>query len=198
MCISRIFRSFNSQRDGILREVAKPADDRKGFNSQRDGILRFWWCFRGYACEVSIPNGMEFYLNLALFLPFVVGFNSQRDGILRKPKSKRYRELQRFNSQRDGILQTPKWIQRRQMGVSIPNGMEFYAFINCLWTDSGVSIPNGMEFYSIPITALCRIHSFQFPTGWNSTKGRRRLWWNRYRFNSQRDGILRLFCLADI
>ncbi len=120
---------------------------------------------------VSIPNGMEFYLAVyAAVEAFLACFNSQRDGILPKwrafeccfrslfqfPTGWNSTKLVRFllplllcfNSQRDGIL--PCRCRR---------------FILAL----GVSIPNGMEFYrGIKIAAL-RTRLFQFPTGWNST-----------------------------
>ena len=38
----------------------------KSFNSQRDGILRLYTSFEADSSYVSIPNGMEFYSNLGL------------------------------------------------------------------------------------------------------------------------------------
>ena len=38
--------------------------DNGGFNSQRDGILRPFLSIEMRICDVSIPNGMEFYLGL--------------------------------------------------------------------------------------------------------------------------------------
>ena len=103
-----IFRraSFNSQRDGILREIELTAPLLwSSFNSQRDGILhrwrrclldkllfqfptgwnstRFWFLLPQIPRHVSIPNGMEFYpLSPLLAFAYFASFNSQRDGIL--------------------------------------------------------------------------------------------------------------------
>ncbi len=52
------------------------------FNSQRDGILPLIFIFNLKHINVSIPNGMEFYLLIAAVCDSSVGFNSQRDGIL--------------------------------------------------------------------------------------------------------------------
>ena len=54
-----------------------------------------------------------------------------------------------------------------------------------------VSIPNGMEFYFEKIAERKGISPFQFPTGWNSTKGNFTQAEGDSSFNSQRDGILR-------
>ena len=62
-----------------------------------------------------------------------------------------------------------EWLQVGGLGVSIPNGMEFYA-----WTHS--------------MGDSCKM--FQFPTGWNSTVLIGNLTRDIERFNSQRDGIL--------
>ena len=82
-----------------------------------------------------------------------------------------------FNSQRDGILPLPIIGKFPILGVSIPNGMEFYAR---LWRrrDNG-----GL---------------FQFPTGWNSTIGTNLNSLADVGFNSQRDGILLNHCLIVI
>ena len=53
-----------------------------------------------------------------------------------------------------------------------------------------VSIPNGMEFYPIEQVSFTLGHTFQFPTGWNSTKRPLRWVQSCHCFNSQRDGIL--------
>ena len=80
----------------------------------------------------------------------------------------------------------------RAMGVSIPNGMEFYLSSGGILIFShAVSIPNGMEFYwkllflppylgcfnsqrdgILPNFRCYKYYArwFQFPTGWNSTK----------------------------
>ena len=54
---------------------------------------------------VSIPNGMEFYVEFKSFESVVdLSFNSQRDGILRLSGLEPPPGLVCFNSQRDGIL----------------------------------------------------------------------------------------------
>ena len=56
-------QSFNSQRDGILRDMFRCDNwTRKSFNSQRDGILPVDLAVCYLSRSVSIPNGMEFYL----------------------------------------------------------------------------------------------------------------------------------------
>ena len=76
-----------------------------------------------------------------------------------------------FNSQRDGILPTLIWCTVSPAAVSIPNGMEFYAFSTfSVCPFSWVSIPNGMEFYLEADGILISGNLFQFPTGWNSTR----------------------------
>ena len=97
---------FNSQRDGILRRSRVYNDTYVWcFNSQRDGILHK--LYKADSCgrlefqfptgwnstfvnhlentsifNVSIPNGMEFYLLREKFRDGKWCFNSQRDGIL--------------------------------------------------------------------------------------------------------------------
>ena len=118
--------------------------------------------------DVSIPNGMEFYLNLVLSLLFAAGFNSQRDGILHN-----HRHIYDWQGQFQfptGWNSTLAHLPNRSIRiVSIPNGMEFYtARIRIGPNIASVSIPNGMEFYR-----------FQSRIGAILP-----------RFNSQRDGIL--------
>ena len=55
-----------------------------------------------------------------------------------------------FNSQRDGILPNLSIDDKSKNKVSIPNGMEFYRVF--------------IDAYPSPVS------SFQFPTGWNSTR----------------------------
>ena len=165
-------------------------DIKKRFNSQRDGILPFqrlpFWGERSLfqfptgwnsthtpdtlprLDRVSIPNGMEFYSNLAYphhslrSFQFPTGWNST------------------YRQQNLPLLD----------GVSIPNGMEFYPRSSYFMPRGRVSIPNGMEFYleiSSSSKAILSFNSqrdgillilqklplsinlFQFPTGWNST-----------------------------
>ena len=95
---------FNSQRDGILPFFTFFLCTQASFNSQRDGILlkvadrivvyldvsipngmEFYIkiFFIGYSLnKVSIPNGMEFYIVILWLLFRPNCFNSQRDGIL--------------------------------------------------------------------------------------------------------------------
>ena len=78
---------FNSQRDGILRNRNKKSGTRT--NVSIPNGMEFYLALAA-APEairtVSIPNGMEFYLSiLPPFLPpflLQICFNSQRDGIL--------------------------------------------------------------------------------------------------------------------
>ena len=96
--------SFNSQRDGILRQEPPKGETMNlfqfptGWNSTLNAAKP-----QHYAC-VSIPNGMEFYRHSVHISFSLLCFNSQRDGILPPPRvvfaSRRYC----FNSQRDGIL----------------------------------------------------------------------------------------------
>ena len=57
------FSRFNSQRDEILLiAVISYVRFVSGFNSQRDEILLFCQIWRESKDNVSIPNGMKFYL----------------------------------------------------------------------------------------------------------------------------------------
>ena len=123
-----------------------------------------------WACDVSIPNGMEFYLRLVQILnrtiqvsipngmefypapitlcteqmlfQFPTGWNSTSS----RTKGSSLGEI-RFNSQRDGIL--------RDFDMS--------------WKDatSGFQFPTGWN--STPIVHIegSALYPFQFPTGWN-------------------------------
>ena len=103
------------------------------------------------AAEVSIPNGMEFYILI---------LNMTKSG-------------SSFNSQRDGILLLGIFLTISKIKVSIPNGMEFYAWASARVSYyHAVSIPNGMEFYEWDDWAWLLATMFQFPTGWNSTQSR--------------------------
>ena len=101
--------------------------------------------------------------------------------------------IEGFNSQRDGIL--PLWdflIYLSQTKVSIPNGMEFYLY-------EGVGrrvllkfqFPTGWNSTARDISMFISFILFQFPTGWNSTRESKTRPFERWSFNSQRDGILR-------
>ena len=100
-----------------------------------------------------------------------------------------------FNSQRDGILPSGiKKAKRVQNFVSIPNGMEFYKVKNVFEvTNVEFQFPTGWNSTKWNTNRRYKKFRFQFPTGWNSTCGffRQSLLFDS--FNSQRDGILRLF-----
>ena len=120
----------------------------KSFNSQRDEILLLFPFILFDFFNVSIPNGMKFYLSFLristhiLKFQFPTGWNSTFRG--------------------------------------------FYCFFGCCF----VSIPNGMKFYDLGNLNILKDFEFQFPTGWNSTEVRREFHPSKWRFNSQRDGIL--------
>ena len=61
---------------------------------------------------VSIPNGMEFYLDLL---------------------ASTHTRIWSFNSQRDGILPLASSTGETKFWVSIPNGMEFYHDMESLY-----------------------------------------------------------------
>ena len=98
--------SFNSQRDGILRNFFKNKTEQSqrfqfpmGWNSTQSRSL-----FYSYG-KVSIPNGMEFYFpDATINFGFSISFNSQRDGILPLGEEHFQKGQKGFNSQRDGIL----------------------------------------------------------------------------------------------
>ena len=78
--------------------------------------------------------------------------------------------------------------------------MEFYPFALIFrHSHLGVSIPNGMEFYAKLPDLMRTLCQFQFPTGWNSTDLDAYSGSDYASFNSQRDGILqkkeRALCL---
>ena len=115
---------------------------------------------------------------------FQTGWNSTIEGRLQIPTKRG------FNSQRDGILRLAVLHNLFRLSVSIPNGMEFYSHKALLYLSVPVSIPNGMEFYVFKTSLLYSSNSFQFPTGWNSTKNKQGEVQASRGFNSQRDGIL--------
>ena len=190
------------------------------FNSQRDGILQSWGKRRLLRHRVSIPNGMEFYENynfVNMKITFMVSipngmefytevfsdmrsqgnrFNSQRDGILQRKCTAdisdlrrvsipngmefyiymccKYLPIARFNSQRDGILQTAVEAVKLELMFQFPTGWNSTDISSAIIDILSVSIPNGMEFYQM-------LAVFTLPF---------------WRFNSQRDGILRSLILA--
>ena len=134
LALSQIFSwyavSFNSQRDGILRSRRRKKWERvrfqfptgwnstelektkselaDGFNSQRDGILHKTQIEMRTIPEVSIPNGMEFYMILLIGGVDYMAFQFPTG----------------WNSTRCRMSQSQCWL------VSIPNGMEFYPRIS--------------------------------------------------------------------
>ena len=141
--------------------------------------------------RVSIPNGMEFYnakrenkqSNIAFQFP--TGWNSTISIWISINNIIAFQFPTGWNSTRAGACVS------YYHAVSIPNGMEFY-FTRA--RREGilriVSIPNGMEFYHTIQHLILAGGAFQFPTGWNSTPLKLVAVFNKYRFNSQRDGIL--------
>ena len=177
---------------------------------------------------------MEFYYGGKININGTTRFNSQRDGILLFASFSCSIVGSGFNSQRDGIL--PFWrlpFIMKFTRFQFPTGWNSTKGFLLLGVLSDVSIPNGMEFYTkwrsvappyrcfnsqrdgiLPFWRLpfiMKFTRFQFPTGWNSTKGFLLLgvlsdvsipngmeFYTKWRsvapphrcFNSQRDGIL--------
>ena len=141
----RLRAGFNSQRDGILQRALLCSLVNLSFNSQRDGILLkssiffnlsilpfqfptgwnstiFIWVALTIL-NVSIPNGMEFYIFAYSFyklsldgvsIPNGMEFYEQRCLICFVKSS--------FNSQRDGILQFVYPLQKMQGKFQFPTG----------------------------------------------------------------------------
>ena len=150
------FQRFNSQRDGILPLFARAARHfDQSFNSQRDGILPSSPKASFLKTQAfQFPTGWNStYIN-AFNAMAEKRFNSQRDGILHTLKiSSKFLPVC-FNSQRDGILQP---------------------FFVLDFDDSGGF--NSQRDRILPKSASKFSHifcTFQFPTGWNSTKHLRR------------------------
>ena len=97
-----------------------------------------------------------------------------------------------FNSQRDGILLY--YVCGRlvhEYVFQFPTGWNSTVFLGELYIVFTVSIPNGMEFYAFYHLGVDVLAMFQFPTGWNSTLSSLCVRLGLCCFNSQRDGILR-------
>ena len=167
------------------------------FNSQRDGILRF--CadsILSVRCQVSIPNGMEFYfkrrfyrLSCQLF-QFPTGWNSTHRIITDGANIWLFQFPTGWNS--------TLWCSRYRSytRVSIPNGIEFYQTTSVeLWSalQSFNSQRDGILHCAYRVYHP-RIVVFQFPTGWNSTVLYVFVEQGKFSFNSQRDGILLSWC----
>ena len=143
--------SFNSQRDGILRG-SKPDDTGvsefqfpTGWNSTPGEVIE------KYNFQVSIPNGMEFYLSQLFSIRIQrASFNSQRDGILPKQISEYKNGRLSFNSQRDGIL--------------LVVASSFKLIISSFNSQRDGILP------SEKLSTKSFKDLFQFPTGWNSTQ----------------------------
>ena len=161
---------------------------------------------------------MEFYEKTLEIETKKAGFNSQRDGILLKKKTQAFNPCGfQFPTGWNSTIRASYDIGKRI--VSIPNGMEFYLVEGISGSAvEKVSIPNGMEFYENHFVEassdmgfnsqrdgilrdVYRCHewtkkTFQFPTGWNSTKNQRLFFDICIGFNSQRDGILQDYTLG--
>ncbi len=145
------YGGFNSQRDGILLKPLACVHAEQSFNSQRDGILQ------KPAFEASRLSNC---------------FNSQRDGILYKHK---YALLScklefQFPTGWNSTVFAKHFVLSHYL-FQFPTGWNStqrprparHLFL-------GVSIPNGMEFYKSIVGNKLGKNEFQFPTGWNSTK----------------------------
>ena len=120
-----LIKSFNSQRDGILRSIIVRSTHISLFQFPTGWNSTLFVCRRAPNPVVSIPNGMEFYaLWVSVARCSLSGFNSQRDGILPQwvlcalchklfqfptgwnstNSFWHIENLSCFNSQRDGIL----------------------------------------------------------------------------------------------
>ena len=142
----------------------------KSFNSQRDGILRLYTSFEADSSYVSIPNGMEFYqdgqgearkgekVSIANGMEFY--FAAYKE--LRHPYEFQFPT---------GWNSTPYYgFSLRTPAFQFPTGWNStQRNPNRYDMEYKVSIPNGMEFYAIVAKNGENRRWFQFPTGWNST-----------------------------
>ena len=120
----------------------------KSFNSQRDGILRSKKRLRRRELGVSIPNGMEFYrYAIQICISKLKSFNSQRDGILL---------IFLIVSIRIGLVSIPNGMEFyateigcgiQQIPFQFPTRWNSTKNKKSLHLLHRVSIPNGMEFY---------------------------------------------------
>ena len=148
-------------------------DHTEGFNSQRDGILLFYRPRRGNKRNVSIPNGMEFYLyDWVILHSDVKSFNSQRDGILRTKHIHYVRSANEFQFPTGWNSTIPFAYSSSLSPFQFPTGWNSTAAGIGRRVLFKVSIPNGMEFYFAFSTLNQAKKRFQFPTGWNSTMRR--------------------------
>ena len=143
--------SFNSQRDGILRNFFKNKTEQSqrfqfpmGWNSTQSRSL-----FYSYG-KVSIPNGMEFYHSVKSI----------------------FRRGRRVSIPNGMEFYSDSYISHSTYGtVSIPNGMEFYE-VDETPRQSKVKSFNSQRDGILPFPWKSRSRRsirFQFPTGWNST-----------------------------
>ena len=165
--------SFNSQRDGILLlSIILKILQYLMFQFPTGWNSTYFGKNLEMGNDVSIPNGMEFYLISSGFSFSQLCFNSQRDGILRSP---------------------PKFNVRSFKGFQFPTGWNSTKRTRAYCSYSLVSIPNGMEFYAI------RPFYLSADTRFNSQRDGILRSMPSFlaiccrSFNSQRDGILRLF-----
>ena len=123
------YKSFNSQRDGILLFVSLHLSLFRLFQFPTGWNSTPFARFILARTPVSIPNGMEFYEKFIATTSDKICFNSQRDGILPISGSQQSGNKQKFQfptgwnstSVSQSTVSKPKL-------VSIPNGMEFYNF----------------------------------------------------------------------
>ena len=127
----------------------RPKNLTSSFNSQRDGILLKRTNAERKIKRVSIPNGMEFYMDKFITdnvekirFQFPTGWNSTI-GMNNGEMMVLFQFPMGWNSTGRDLDGERAWYI-----VSIPNGMEFYTIFQSMeYILLAVSIPNGMEFY---------------------------------------------------
>ena len=192
--VTPVEEGFNSQRDGILRNMRLQTLNSSSFNSQRDGILPNFAPFNARCRKFQFPTGWNSTVS-AEHLKYTqeIRFNSQRDGILPSTFKSCFRVSARFNSQRDGILHSDLHIETEFSLFQFPTGWNstqnleeiFAPFKFCFNSQRDGILPSCKSF------GKSLNSTFQFPTGWNSTHMHASVLGASYvSFNSQRDGIL--------
>ena len=156
----------------ILKPIESISSPR--FNSQRDGILPE----AGSSADVisvSIPNGMEFYMRIIRLLSIIalVSIPNGMEFYISLYLSLIVLRMFQFPT---GWNSTKLRLRRRETGKSFqfPTGWNSTPICPAFALAAIVSIPNGMEFYLISYMNVLSV----------------------IRFNSQRDGILRLGLLT--
>ena len=169
----------------------------RSFNSQRDGILHFSFAFADAQHRFQFPTGWnsteidaEYALYYSVF-QFPTGWNSTLG------RRKSFTGRTSFNSQRDGILHNSIFNGQGISQVSIPNGMEFYASRRTKSVPLDVSIPNGMEFYRVFSVGRLLLGIVSIPNGMEFYLMSMLYLLFILCFNSQRDGILHILPIVD-